>query len=237
MLRTRILVATIVALAVAAPAFAITDGSLDGTAHPAVGLLLGDRGKGLEPDCSGFLVSPTVFVTAAHCQQGLVSRNVGVTFDSTYTSGSNMLAGTFVPDPLWGQVKGDSHDVAVVVLHDAVTNVVPYSLPGIGTVDKPTFKTVDFTNVGYGLVDVKTAPDFVRRQSLSSLTNVKPTEIVLANKPGGVCFGDSGGPRLVGTTVVAITSIGNANCTGQSVSYRLDTQEVQDFLAAYATRS
>jgi len=75
---TRFVLAGVAALAVAAPAFAITGGSIDGTAHPAVGLLLADRGNGPEPDCSGALVSPTVFVTAAHCTGDLASGRVWV---------------------------------------------------------------------------------------------------------------------------------------------------------------
>ena len=89
-LRSNILIAAgVAALAVAAPAaFAITSGSLDGGAHPAVGLLLADRGNGPEPDCSGSLVSPTVFVTAAHCTGDLASARVWVSFDPQYVSRS-----------------------------------------------------------------------------------------------------------------------------------------------------
>ena len=48
-----------------------------------------------------------------------------------------------------------------------------------------------------------------------------------------MCFGDSGGPRLLGNVVVAITSTGNSNCTGQSISYRLDTPAARSFLSSF----
>jgi hypothetical protein len=92
-LRSNLLIAAgVAALAVAAPvALAITGGSLDGAAHPSVGLLLADRGSGPEPDCSGTLVSPTVFVTAAHCTGDLASDRVWVSFDSRYAAGPSVL--------------------------------------------------------------------------------------------------------------------------------------------------
>ena len=97
---TRFVLAGVAALAVAAPAFAITGGSIDGTAHPAVGLLLADRGNGPEPDCSGALVSPTVFVTAAHCTGDLASGRVWVSLDARYVAGSSpLLPGTAHTDP------------------------------------------------------------------------------------------------------------------------------------------
>src|SRR3954467_4920921 len=112
---SRLLLAGVAALAVAAPASAITGGSLDGAAHPAVGLLLADRGNGPEQDCSGALVSPTVFVTAAHCTADLASNRVWVNFDPRYVKGtSTLLTGTAHTDPQWGAVKDDKHDLAVV---------------------------------------------------------------------------------------------------------------------------
>jgi hypothetical protein len=64
---------------------------------------------------------------------------------------------------------------------------------------------------------------------------VKPSELRLTEKNGGVCFGDSGGPRLLGNVVVAVTSTGNKNCTGQGISYRLDTPAARAFLSAFVT--
>jgi V8-like Glu-specific endopeptidase len=231
--RSNILIAVgVAALAVAAPAaLAITGGALDGTAHPAVGLLVADLGNGPEPDCSGSLVSPTVFVTAAHCTANLASGRVWVSFDSQYVAGSSsLLPGTAHSDPQWGLVKNDSHDLAVVVLDTAVNGVTPFALPKAGALEAAGVASQTFTNVGYGYSDRSFTFDGYRRWSASSFTNVKPTELRLADKPGGVCFGDSGGPRLLGNVVVAVTSTGNKNCTGQSISYRLDTSAARAFL-------
>ena len=226
----------VAALAVAAPAFAITGGSVDGSAHPAVGLLLADRGNGPVPDCSGSLVSPTVFVTAAHCTGNLGSARVWVSFDPQYVAGSSsLLAGTAYTDPQWGLVKDDSHDLAVVVLDSAVVGVTPYALPKAAALEAAGVASQTFTNVGYGYSDRSFTFDGYRRWSTSSFTNVKPTELRLSDNPGGVCFGDSGGPRLLGNVVEAVTSTGNSNCTGQSISYRLDTPTARAFLSTFVT--
>lgn len=230
----RLAIAGVAALVVAAPAFAITGGSLDNAAHPGVGLLLADYGTGLQPDCTGSLVSPAVFVTAAHCGAGLASNRVSVTFDSHYVAGaSSLVSGTLHADPQWGLVKGDSHDVAVVVLDQAVVNTTPFALPAAGALESSSVKSQPFTNVGYGYTDRTFVFDGYRRSSTSSFTTVKPIELTLSDKPGGVCFGDSGGPRLLGNIVVAITSSGNNNCTGQSTSYRLDTGSARSFLSGF----
>jgi secreted trypsin-like serine protease len=230
----RFLLAGVAALAVAAPASAITGGSLDGAEHPAVGLLLADRGNGPEPDCSGALVAPTVFVTAAHCTADLASPRVWVSLDARYVAGSSrLLAGTAHTDPLWGAVKDDLHDVAVVVLDQPVRNAVPYTLPRAGVLDSRSVASQTFTNVGYGYYDRTFTFDGYRRWSLSSFTSARSTELRLSDNPGGVCFGDSGGPRLLGSVVVAVTSFGNNNCTGQSTSYRLDTPGARSFLSAF----
>jgi hypothetical protein len=235
-LRSNMLIAAgVAALAVAAPAaLAITGGSLDGSAHPAVGLLLADRGNGPEADCSGTLVSTTVFVTAAHCTADLASARVWVSFDPRYVAGSSsLLPGTAHSDPQWGLVKGDSHDLAVVVLDSPVGGVTPLALPKAGALEAAGVSSQAFTNVGYGYADRSFTFDGYRRWSTSSFNNVKPTELRLSEKNGGVCFGDSGGPRLLGNVVVAVTSTGNKNCTGQSISYRLDTPAARAFLSTF----
>src|SRR5437773_5099417 len=75
------------------PAGAITNGQLDGTAHPSVGVMVVDFGAGAQRLCSGELISPTQFLTAAHCTAFLVAdpsvQLDGVTFDPTYDPGTS----------------------------------------------------------------------------------------------------------------------------------------------------
>jgi hypothetical protein len=229
-----LLLASAAALLLAAPAAAITGGSPDGPAHPAVGLLLADRGSGPEPDCTGSLVSPTVLVTAAHCVADLSSPRVWVSFDARFVAGvSELRPGTAHADPAYGSSKTDSHDLAVVVLDQPVAGTAPLALPEAGSLSKAALKSQLFTNVGYGFADRTFVFDGYRRTSVSSFTAIDATDVKLAERPGGVCFGDSGGPRLIGSTVAAVTTSGNKNCTGQSVSLRLDTSSARGFLAQF----
>ena len=55
------------------PAGAITNGQLDGSAHPNVGVMVVDFGFGPQRLCSGELIATTRFLTAAHCTSFLVS--------------------------------------------------------------------------------------------------------------------------------------------------------------------
>jgi Trypsin len=222
------------ALAVAAPAYAITGGSPDGNGHPAVGLLLADAGAaGFQPDCSGALIAPDVFVTAAHCFIGAASNRVLVTFDPQATGASKVVPGTAFADPLFNTDKKDLHDLAVVKLAAPVAGVTAYRLPAAGSLDAKSVRGAQVVDVGYGYQDRSFVFDGVRRVAVSNVTNVGPTELRASQTPGGVCFGDSGGPRLLGSTIVAVTSTGNKNCTGQSLSYRLDSPSARAFLSKF----
>ena len=82
---------SIVALAAAiaaGTAHAITFGEPDGTRHPNVGGLVSEwnpDSPGPDQFCSGTLVSPTLFLTAAHCMVGWpADQQFWVTFDPEY---------------------------------------------------------------------------------------------------------------------------------------------------------
>ena len=59
----------------AGPAGAIVNGQLDGNRHPEVGALIAEYVQPGEKDvlCSGTLIAPTLFLTAAHCTDFLTS--------------------------------------------------------------------------------------------------------------------------------------------------------------------
>jgi hypothetical protein len=232
------------ALATATPGWAITNGSPDGGAHPAAGGLVAAQAysDGTWIYCSGTLVSPTVFVTAAHCAEG---DRVRVTFSSAYHDGDKVYAGTWHADPQYSQTQSDPHDLAVVVLDKAVAGVAPATLPGAGRLGN-LGGSQQFTSVGYGAYEVTNSPgghqylyDDVRGVATGTLNSTNPAWLRISMNPatgnGGTCYGDSGGPNFLGTSnVLAATTIsGDAVCRSTNVTYRLDTVPARAFLGQF----
>jgi len=132
---TALAVAIVAALSVVGAALAITNGELDGNAHPNVGAFLVQRPTGWSVLCTGSLVAPRVFLTASHCtsfadEQGLT---VGVTFQSTDSEHpATVLTGHTATNPLYHAPY--AHDVSVIVLDQAQPG--PYvPLPRVGLLD------------------------------------------------------------------------------------------------------
>ena len=243
MRRLAVLIVLAAALAAAPPAAAITNGTADGERHPNVGGLVNatQYADGTWLYCSGTLVSPTVFVTAAHCAGD--GERVRVTFDTAYEAGDRVHAGTFRADPLYSQVQSDTHDLAVVVLDRAVRGIAPAALPAAGSLSGLS-ATQTFTSVGYGAYEVANGGrdylyDDVRMVAVGTLNAINPTWLRIsmnaATGNGGTCYGDSGGPNFLGTsgTLAAVTVTGDAVCRSTNVVYRLDTPSARGFLRAY----
>jgi secreted trypsin-like serine protease len=216
-------------------ALAITFGQPDNNRHSNVGALVDESGA----YCSGTLISPTVFLTAAHC--GTEGDTVSVTFDSTYTSSSKTYEGTFHQDPDFNTGGGrqrDPHDIAVVVFERAVKGITPADLPTLGQLDDLD-KGTNFTAVGYGVSSGRGTDAGMRRFAVSRLSATTPNYLELSQKgkkgSGGTCYGDSGGPNFLGGTniVAAITITGDAMCKSRNSVLRLDTEEAQEFLGQY----
>lgn len=144
----------------------------------------------------------------------------------------------------------DLRDVGIVVLDEAVDVGGFAELPTAGLVDTLKNKTaVDL--VGYGVQEqlhgggppVWTGPR-VRLFAPSELVSgkfVHSAEFIrLSLNPGGgtggTCFGDSGGPDLLGgtDTVLAVNSyVTNSNCTGVGYSSRVDIPEVLEWIEGF----
>jgi hypothetical protein len=235
----------------ASSAAAITYGVPDGDAHPEVGALLAPHAysDGTWETCTGTLISPTVFLTAAHCDQDV--ERVAVTFDSSYDLASGTTYwGTWHADPNFSQAQNDPHDVAVVVLEQPVQGITPARLPqadSLSNLDPGT----RFTSVGYGAqsVTINHGPEFhyadIRYEASGGLKAVNPAWLRNSMNPalgdGGTCYGDSGGPNFLGadateTNIVAGTTItGDFMCRATNVDYRMDTPSARAFLGQYVT--
>lgn len=248
MRRLVLLFATVLAVLVPAlPAAAITYGVEDGTAHPNVGGLVSPTqySDGTWIYCSGTLISPTVFLTAAHC--GEDGERVAVTFDTAYQAGDPVYYGTFEADPLYTHAQNDPHDIAVVVFDSAVEGITPALLPEADSLSGLAVGQT-FTSVGYGAYEVTRGPgghtylyDDVRMRATGSLRAVNPAWLRISMNPatgdGGTCYGDSGGPNFIDDTdvIAAITITGDAICRATNVVYRLDTESARSFLGQYVT--
>ena len=245
-------IAVFATVLLAGPAVAITNGAPDGDAHPEVGALLAPQAysDGTWETCTGTLISPTVFLTAAHCDQE-VSR-VAVTFDSSYDSTQGTTYwGTWYADPAYRQAQSDPHDLAVVVLDEPVPGITPARLPQADSLADARAAGIRLTSVGYGAqsVTIDHGPDFhyadVRYVASGGLEAVNPAWLRVSMNPalgdGGTCYGDSGGPNFLGagsteTDIVAATTItGDFVCRATNVDYRLDTPSARAFLGRFVT--
>ncbi|MBA3844967.1 MAG: trypsin-like serine protease [Actinobacteria bacterium] len=242
-------VAAVSVLVLAVAAHAITNGGPDGTGHPEVGAMLAPHAysDGTWEVCTGTLISPTVFLTAAHCEG---DGQVSVTFDPSYNAETGKTyTGKWHADPAYNKSQSDPHDLAVIVFTQPVTGITPARLPKLGQLD--SLKHGDgITSVGYGAQSVTMGAGgatfhyadirYVATGSVNALTS---TWIRASMNPstgdGGTCYGDSGGPNFLGaglteTNIVAGTTItGDFVCRATNVDYRLDTASARGFLGQY----
>jgi hypothetical protein len=242
------------------PAEAITYGQPDGNGHPNVGALLAEFEPGRkEQICSGTLISPTAFLTAAHCTAFLEANGLQafVSFDSDITPQSKFYAGTMHTNPGFNFSQDDPGDIAVVVFDKPVKGITPAALPSAGMLDRMKAngslgQGSRFTAVGYGVHQPTVGggpPSFpfdnLRWVAVSEFNSLNGAWLRLSQVgpkgDGGTCFGDSGGPNFLGAganetpIVAALTVKGDAMCLATNVDYRLDTPAARAFLGQFVT--
>jgi hypothetical protein len=233
---------------------AVVGGSPDGNAHPYVGLsAYFDSNGNFLWRCSGFLTSPTVYVTAGHCAGPEVPGAPQPAFAEIWFNGTSPVSPSDPPDafgfpeasPAWNGVLPD-HDIGVVHIVQTSFDLATLghaTLPPLGYLNglatKRGLHDTSFTVVGYGVIDISPhgVVDNTQRMAgtvqLQKLTDIDlQTTASNGNGTGGgaTCLGDSGAPLFNGGYVVALVSGGQKFCNGKAIDFRLDTVEAQSFI-------
>lgn len=168
---------------------------------------------------------------------------------------NSVEAVSWAAHPLYETAPFFVHDVGVVILQApgvVLADLDDYGdLPTVNQLDslktKRGLQNVTFTSVGYGLQRIN--PVFVQADRVRMVAHPKLNQInvpgfvgdfslLLSNNhsTGGTCFGDSGGPNFLGSSndVAGVTSFGiNGNCAGTGGVFRMDRQNVLDFVNSY----
>ncbi|HLE39620.1 MAG TPA: trypsin-like serine protease [Acidimicrobiia bacterium] len=254
---TALLFAVVMVFA-AMPAGAITDGELDGNGHPQVVLVLMEVDGAPAFRCSGTLIASTFVLTAGHCA-GAPGEFSGIRVftESDVDNGNNnypfagrnaIEAVNWAAHPLYPTASFFVHDVGMIELAKPFKVKEYGTLPAVNSLDDAQVGTATtFTSVGYGLQEIN--PVFIQADRIRMVAyphliqkNVPgftgDFSLLLSNNhsTGGTCFGDSGGPNFLGDSLVVagVTSFGlNGNCAGTGGVFRMDRQNVQDFIADF----
>src|SRR6266508_6553919 len=198
-----LLAALMTAVAIGAPAGAVTGGELDGDRHPGVVLLLMEVNGAPAFRCSATLLSPTVVLTAGHCTNDFpgspytgmrvftesdVQAGIGITNNYPFAGPNSVEAVSWAAHPLYETGPFYLHDAGVVILQEPGVVLDEYgTLPSVNQFD--AFKTqrglqdVSFTSVGYGLQ--ASFPDAASWKDQASRTRyVAYPHLIQINVPG-----------------------------------------------------
>ena len=262
----KLVIAIILSFLISLPVFTNTataiTGNLNPDSKPYVGIIvLYDSQQQPIGYCSGFLISPTIMVTAGHSL--LNAQSVKVSFDKgPITENSNFYEGTpetyssYIPT-LSGNSEFQTSDIGLIILNEPITDDIQFpELPPIGFTETLKHKT-DLEVFGYGM-QYQTTPrnNGVTNSWMGQVTqNSATVELLNANfagidkylkltannaqGKGAVAFGDSGGPVIytdaTGNDIVLALNafVSSANCNGVSYHTRIDTNEVLNWIDEY----
>jgi len=213
----------------AAPTAAMTDLSeFDGDEHPEVVALLyrTPDGSRAYQYCTGTLISPTVVLTASHCNDGLLETGwdlivtndpVLPPVDATGWFDADLknvaVVAQVVSNPLYERGYRDDVSAQVLAKSLGVSKRRFPALPQPGVLSQTaaagTLKTAPTTVLGYGTVQKTVVPgsgpafydSSERRSAVLFTTSLDAQwihqEMSIAKGQGGACYGDSGGPSLM----------------------------------------
>ncbi len=243
-----------VCLAIVAPVWTVTNGQPDGNNHPYVGVVIQFiPNTDLIEVCSGSALSPTRFLTAAHCADPNLPVFVSYKNEPPFSLATDFTQGTFHPDPAWclgcgsGLPGFDTHDVAVVALNAPRSPGAFADLPPPNLVDTLSMHT-DVDIVGYGVQGFirgggRPGQTFLFTRYFAPSLLIQSNDVLSsgfikltanpAQGKGGTCFGDSGGPDLLGGTNVVLgvnSFVTNGNCAGVTYSQRVDLPDILAFI-------
>jgi secreted trypsin-like serine protease len=183
--------------------------------------------------------------------QSDIQSGVGTTNNYPFAGPNSVEAVRWASHPLYPTAAFFVHDVGMVELAEPIYLSEYGQLPAVDALDKLKTKRgvqdVTFTAVGYGIQ--MSFPDAaswkehnvkVRMVATPKLNQINggivgDFSLLLSNNTntGGTCFGDSGGPNFIGNSNVigGVTSFGlNGTCGGTGGVFRVDRQNVQDFI-------
>ncbi len=160
---------------------------------------------------------------------------------------------SFAAHPLYETAPFFVHDVGVVILKKpGVKKLGEYgTLPEQDELDvlatQRGLQDITFTSVGYGLQQINPVmiqADRIRMVAHPHLIQINVPgftgdfSLLLSNNhsTGGTCFGDSGGANFLGDSnvVAGVTSFGlNGNCAGTGGVFRMDRENVLDFVNSF----
>lgn len=206
------------------PVAAIQNGDADGETHPYVVMCVFDVGGVPTWRTTGFLISPTVVITAGHGTYGTDGARVSTLsyiprgYEGYPGPGKWAVEAADIYTHPWyrstpnpGLPGFDSYDVGVIILGQPISLDEYATLPTVGYVDSLLMKsTVDL--VGYGVTSqvkgggVKPYDSWTwdRYRNFATAQLVQSNDVIsnmflkLTANPGqgkgGTTFGDSGGP-------------------------------------------
>jgi len=167
-------------------------------------------GFGIEPHCSGAVISPHVVVTAAHCIPREVDGFVVVAGWDLGAPSVSVPVHVAIAHPGY---DGHDNDLGLIAMQD------PLPVPPLALATRAPVAGDEVTIVGFGRDDAGNAG--AKRAGTATIASVAATTLDLAAAPASTCDGDSGGPTLdAAGQIVGIHAL--SNCIDIAVETRPD---------------